>query len=79
MITHLGGAWAMSTFGFIAAALMPLPFLLYKWGPELRAKSKYNRESQEMMGMDTEETVEHKEDKMGSGSGSGMMENGGSV
>ena len=41
MILGLTGAWAYSTFGFIAAAMAPLPWLLFKFGPTLRAHSKY--------------------------------------
>lgn len=33
----------MSTFGFIAAALMPIPYVLYKFGPQIRARSKYTQ------------------------------------
>ena len=43
-ITKLGGGWAYGIFGFVAIALMVLPFLGYKWGSEARAKSRYNRE-----------------------------------
>ena len=41
MILGLTGAWAYSLFGFIAAAMVPLPWLLFKFGPSLRASSKY--------------------------------------
>ena len=34
-------AWALSTFGFIAAAMIPIPFVIYVFGPRLRARSKY--------------------------------------
>ncbi|OCL13664.1 MFS general substrate transporter [Glonium stellatum] len=46
MFTNLTGAWALSTFGFISIALLPIPWILFKWGPILRARSKY---SQRMM------------------------------
>lgn len=39
----LTGGWAYSTFGFISAAMIPLPFFLFKFGPRLRASSKYNK------------------------------------
>ena len=42
MITNLTGGWAYSTFGFISAALIPVPWILYKFGARLRAASKYN-------------------------------------
>lgn len=44
MIMRLTGAWTYSTFGFISAVLIPLPWLLFKFGPQLRAQSKYNRD-----------------------------------
>jgi hypothetical protein len=49
-ITTLGGGWAYSIFGFIATALITLPFVGYRWGSEARAKSKYNKG--QMMGME---------------------------
>lgn len=42
MITNLTGGWTYSTFGFISAALIPIPWILYKFGARLRAASKYN-------------------------------------
>ncbi|KAF7718113.1 Uncharacterized protein PECH_002451 [Penicillium ucsense] len=33
--------WAISLFGFVAVALVPIPFVLFKFGPRIRAKSKY--------------------------------------
>lgn len=41
VIQGLTGAWAYSLFGFISLALIPLPWLLFRWGPSLRAQSKY--------------------------------------
>jgi len=35
------GAWSLSLFGFISAALLPVPFVLFKWGAALRARSKH--------------------------------------
>ena len=42
MITNLTGGWAYSTFGFISAALAPIPWFLYLFGARIRARSKYN-------------------------------------
>lgn len=39
--TALGIPWATSLFGFIAVALTPVPWVLYKWGPQIRAMSHY--------------------------------------
>ena len=50
MITDLTGSWTYSTFGFISAALIPIPWILYQFGARLRAASKYNAQmSQSMM------------------------------
>jgi hypothetical protein len=38
----LTGAWALSLFGFISVAMLPIPFILFKWGPSLRARSKHS-------------------------------------
>lgn len=37
----LGIPWATSLFGFVSIALMPVPWVLFKWGPQIRAKSHY--------------------------------------
>lgn len=42
VITNLTGGWTYSTFGFISAALIPIPWIIYKFGARLRAASKYN-------------------------------------
>ncbi|KIJ68577.1 hypothetical protein HYDPIDRAFT_106784 [Hydnomerulius pinastri MD-312] len=41
MYEKLGPQWASSLLGFIALAMMPIPFVLTKYGPTLRMKSKY--------------------------------------
>lgn len=41
MITGLTPAWALSTFGLIGAAMIPIPFLLFAFGAKLRLRSKY--------------------------------------
>ncbi|KAI0451565.1 MFS general substrate transporter [Xylaria acuta] len=38
---NLGVAWASSLLGFISIALLPLPWLLFKFGKFIRNKSKY--------------------------------------
>lgn len=40
---NLGGNWALSIFGFISIPCLAVPFVLYKWGPTLRARSPYSR------------------------------------
>lgn len=37
----LGIPWATSLLGFIALALTPVPWVLFKWGPQIRARSHY--------------------------------------
>lgn len=41
MYRAMGVAWATSLLGFVTVALMPLPWILLKYGPWLRSKSKY--------------------------------------
>lgn len=37
----LGIPWAASLLGFVALALAPVPWVLFKWGDIIRAKSRY--------------------------------------
>ncbi|PGH23530.1 hypothetical protein AJ80_02484 [Polytolypa hystricis UAMH7299] len=41
MYEKLGIAWASSLLGFIALVLMPIPWVLFKYGPRIRARSQY--------------------------------------
>jgi hypothetical protein len=41
MIVALKFQWAISLLGFIGIAVLPVPWLIYKFGPRLRAKSYY--------------------------------------
>ncbi|KAI9155457.1 Polyamine transporter 4 [Paramyrothecium foliicola] len=41
MYNRLTIAWASSFFGFLSIALCPIPWVLFKYGPRLRAKSQY--------------------------------------
>ncbi|PNP57455.1 hypothetical protein THARTR1_02453 [Trichoderma harzianum] len=41
MYTTLGIDWASSLLGFIALALIPIPWVLFKFGPKIRAKSRF--------------------------------------
>ncbi|KAJ5124985.1 uncharacterized protein N7515_008810 [Penicillium bovifimosum] len=41
MYTKLGIGWASSVLGFIAVALLPVPWVFFKMGKRLRAMSKY--------------------------------------
>ncbi|KAI1754054.1 MFS general substrate transporter [Xylaria castorea] len=42
---NLGVGWASSLLGFISLALLPLPWLLFKFGKFIRSKSKYEMAS----------------------------------
>ncbi|KAK5192446.1 GTPase-activating protein [Exophiala xenobiotica] len=41
MYEDLGVDWASSTLGFISIAFIPIPFLLFKYGEQLRRRSKF--------------------------------------
>ncbi|KZT02366.1 MFS general substrate transporter [Laetiporus sulphureus 93-53] len=40
MYHNLGNGWAASTWAFISIAMIPVPFLFYRYGKAIRAKSK---------------------------------------
>lgn len=42
MYETLGIGWATSLLGFVSVAMMPIPWVLYKYGPQIRAKSGYD-------------------------------------
>ncbi len=44
MYKKLGVGWASSLLGFLAIAFIPIPFVLFKYGPQLRKKSKNARQ-----------------------------------
>lgn len=44
MYEGLGSGWASSLLGFVAVALMPIPFAFARYGPRLRQRSKYHPE-----------------------------------
>ncbi|KAI6136506.1 MFS general substrate transporter [Pisolithus sp. B1] len=41
MYDKLGAQWASSLLGFVALAMAPIPFVLSRYGPALRVRSKY--------------------------------------
>ncbi|KAK3678914.1 hypothetical protein LTR78_001367 [Recurvomyces mirabilis] len=41
MYQRLGIGWATSLLGFISLGLLPIPFVFFKFGPTIRAKSRY--------------------------------------
>lgn len=42
---HVGVPWGTSIFGFFSLALIPVPFILYRYGEWLRSRSKWSRDS----------------------------------
>ncbi|KAK3073761.1 hypothetical protein LTR53_004341 [Teratosphaeriaceae sp. CCFEE 6253] len=42
MYQRLGIDWATSLLGFISLAMLPIPFVFFKFGPTIRAKSRYS-------------------------------------
>ncbi|KAK8211191.1 hypothetical protein BKA81DRAFT_406518 [Phyllosticta paracitricarpa] len=40
--TKLGVDWASSLLVFISLALLPIPWVLFKWGPKIRSMSRYD-------------------------------------
>lgn len=43
MFGGLTGAWALSTFGFIGFAFMPIPFVLFFFGEKMRERSQFSK------------------------------------
>ncbi|TGO20279.1 hypothetical protein BPAE_0314g00010 [Botrytis paeoniae] len=41
ILDKLGFTWATSMLGFITVSLIPIPWILYRFGPNLRTKSQY--------------------------------------
>jgi hypothetical protein len=49
MYEALGIHWASSIPAFLALACVPMPFLLWKYGAQIRTRCKYSAESKEFM------------------------------
>lgn len=43
MFHKLGTAWAFSLLGFVAVALIPIPFVFYIYGPQIRARDRWSK------------------------------------
>lgn len=41
MYSNLGVAWATSVLGFVAVAMIPIPFVLIVYGEDVRARSRF--------------------------------------
>lgn len=44
MFHRLGVPWASSVLGFVAVALIPIPYLFYIYGPGIRNRGKFTAE-----------------------------------
>ena len=42
MYHGLGNGWAISCFAFVAALLIPIPFVFWVWGPSIRARGSHS-------------------------------------
>ncbi|KAK4237793.1 major facilitator superfamily transporter [Achaetomium macrosporum] len=51
MFSSLGIGWASSLLGFVSVALVPVPFVLYKYGDKIRANSQYITIKQPVLGI----------------------------
>jgi hypothetical protein len=50
MINKLGFQWTGNLLGFLALALAPIPYIIFRIGPKLRAGSRYKpQENQEII------------------------------
>lgn len=45
MLHNVGVGWGLSIFGFVAVALIPIPYLFYIYGPRIRARGYWSKES----------------------------------
>jgi hypothetical protein len=55
MIKKINETWTITLFAFVLIALAPVPWVLQKWGPTLRSKSKYVAMAQGSNPVPTEE------------------------
>lgn len=37
----LGAGWATSLLGFLSMAMLPIPWVFFRWGPVIRKRSRY--------------------------------------
>jgi hypothetical protein len=41
MYEKLGYQWASSLLGFVSIAMMPFPYIFFKYGKKIRARSRF--------------------------------------
>ncbi|KAK9384144.1 hypothetical protein V1515DRAFT_542359, partial [Lipomyces mesembrius] len=42
MVSNIGVPWGASLIGFVAIAMIPIPFVFYRFGPEIRKRNPYS-------------------------------------
>lgn len=75
MFKALTPQWAGTLLGLVQVAMIPIPFVFYKWGDRIRAKSpliKQMREDQERMAKKAESAAKRRQKKEGAGNGRAM-------
>lgn len=60
---HLGYHWASSLAGFLGAALGVVPFVLFFYGKQIRAKSRFSLQLQKMEKEQEEREEREKQNK----------------
>jgi hypothetical protein len=58
MYASLGDQWACMVFAFLALVCTPMPFLFYRYGPAIRARSKFSVSPPTSSGNPVPEVVE---------------------
>ena len=53
-VTDLGGAWALSVFGFIGIAFLAFPVVIYVFGKRMMSKSRWSEGGLSWLGMEME-------------------------
>lgn len=43
MYTELGYQWATSLLGFLTVAMLPFPYIFFKYGKQIRKRSRFAR------------------------------------
>ena len=51
MYDTLGSAWSTSILGFFAVAMAPMPYIFFRFGPSIRARSRFHQRTLQEEGM----------------------------
>ena len=75
MFEGMGIQYAMTLLGCVAAIFIPMPFILYRYGKSIRAKSKFapapDIEQDKRRDLESRGAVDDGEDSTGNGTSSG--------